>query len=271
MRDRPPGCRGFSWREVEVTHIGCLPHVRKAAVMYFVIFRLAAALAARRVAELRNLRRRWLAVNPPPHAPSQRKEGRRLLDRSNREFAGRGLPAVRPGLAGLPGNSRVYHAPSRFRSLRAWLVRHSAQPCACASLGAGRPRVILGNQRRGNQLAPRASTSTQGGPGRCGWMSTSSISCAMRRRCAASRTTSAAIRSVFRERHSLSDAAPYASLSIRAAVAAKKVAGVRRAADVLSGCKTAIGRWRRAAYDWRRGRQRHPRYCSTPRVRTHTL
>jgi len=51
-----------------------LPHWRQAGVTYFVTFHLADSLPMQKLAVLKEEKKRWLALNPPPHNESQAKE-----------------------------------------------------------------------------------------------------------------------------------------------------------------------------------------------------
>jgi hypothetical protein len=44
-----------------------LPHWRQAGVTYFVTFHLADSLPTQKLATLKEEKKRWLALNPPPH------------------------------------------------------------------------------------------------------------------------------------------------------------------------------------------------------------
>ena len=51
-----------------------LPHWTQTGVIYFVTFRLADSLPVQKFAALEEEKKRWLAVNPPPHKESQIQE-----------------------------------------------------------------------------------------------------------------------------------------------------------------------------------------------------
>ena len=51
-----------------------LPHWTQTGVIYFVTFRLADSLPVQKLAALDEEKKRWLALNPPPHKESQIKE-----------------------------------------------------------------------------------------------------------------------------------------------------------------------------------------------------
>jgi putative transposase len=68
----------FFDREAEYqVHRRNLPHRTQPAVTYFVTFHLADSLPAKKLAEFKAERKRWLEVNPPPHSENQIEEYRR--------------------------------------------------------------------------------------------------------------------------------------------------------------------------------------------------
>jgi REP-associated tyrosine transposase len=48
-----------------------LPHWRQAGATYLVTFRLADSLPTQKLATLKEQKKRWLALNPPPHKENQ--------------------------------------------------------------------------------------------------------------------------------------------------------------------------------------------------------
>jgi putative transposase len=76
--DKLPHPTAFDWKKAWMAYRGCLPHVRQENVVYFVTFRLADALPADRLEQLKESRDQWLAANPPPHSPEQEKQFRQV-------------------------------------------------------------------------------------------------------------------------------------------------------------------------------------------------
>jgi len=62
----PPGFRALAPTLPVTVYRRHLPHWRQDGATYFVTFRLADALPRERIAELRDLRERWLAAHPEP-------------------------------------------------------------------------------------------------------------------------------------------------------------------------------------------------------------
>ena len=70
---------------VEV-HRRNLPHWNQGTTIYLVTFHLADSLPARQLAALDAERKRWLALNPPPHNESQTSEYRRTFSKRIHEW-----------------------------------------------------------------------------------------------------------------------------------------------------------------------------------------
>jgi putative transposase len=85
--------------EFEV-HRRNLPHRIQPAVIYFVTYHLADSLPAKKLAEFKAERKRWLEVNPPPHREDQIQEYRRNFFPANSEMARRRLRLLHPGASG---------------------------------------------------------------------------------------------------------------------------------------------------------------------------
>jgi REP element-mobilizing transposase RayT len=68
----------FDRGEAYLQHRDHLPHLRQQNVIYFLTFRLADSLPARRLDQLRRVRDQWILDNPPPHTLRQESEYRSL-------------------------------------------------------------------------------------------------------------------------------------------------------------------------------------------------
>ncbi|MGO8751321.1 MAG: transposase [Thermoguttaceae bacterium] len=72
--DFPPTPTYFDPLEPIANLAGNLPHWRQDVCIYFVTFRLADSIPAERLHRWLAERDDWLARNPPPHSPAQRRE-----------------------------------------------------------------------------------------------------------------------------------------------------------------------------------------------------
>jgi hypothetical protein len=68
-----------------------LPHWRQAGVTYFVTFRLADSLPTQKLATLKEEKKRWLALNPPPHKKAKLKS---IIATSRSPFMSGSTPAT---------------------------------------------------------------------------------------------------------------------------------------------------------------------------------
>ena len=71
-----------------------LPHWRQAGVTYFVTFHLADSLPMQKLAVLKEEKKRWLALNPPPHNENQTKEYHRRFSQRIHEWLDAGYGSI---------------------------------------------------------------------------------------------------------------------------------------------------------------------------------
>ena len=103
-----------------------LPHWRQAGVTYFVTFRLADSLPTQKLATLKEEKKRWLALNPPPHEESQIKEYHRNFSQPIHEWLDAGYGSC---VLGRPEVFRlVNRSLSFFNGQRYVLGEHVVMP-----------------------------------------------------------------------------------------------------------------------------------------------
>jgi hypothetical protein len=94
-----------------------LPHWRQAGVTYFVTFRLADSLPTQKLATLKEEKKRWLALNPPPHKESQIKEYHRNFSQPIHEWLDAGYGScvlVQPEVFRLVNRSLSFFNGQRY-------------------------------------------------------------------------------------------------------------------------------------------------------------
>lgn len=78
MHDLAVSTNPFDWDAITGRRRRNLPHIVQPGVIYFLTFRLADSIPQERIAAWHGEYERWLAANPPPHAPDQQREARKL-------------------------------------------------------------------------------------------------------------------------------------------------------------------------------------------------
>ena len=103
-----------------------LPHWTQIGVTYFVTFRLADSLPVQKLAALDEEKKRWLALNPPPHKESQIKEYHRNFSQRILEWLDAGYGSC---VLAQPEISRlVESALTFFNEQRYLLGEHVVMP-----------------------------------------------------------------------------------------------------------------------------------------------
>jgi hypothetical protein len=136
----------FFDREAEFQgHRRNLPHWTQSAVTYFVTFHLADSLPAKKLAEFEAERKRWLAVNPPPHSENQIQEYRRNFSQRIQKWLDAGYGScilARPAIFRMVENGLKFFNGQRYL-LGEYIVMPNHVHALVTPLGNHQLRQIL--------------------------------------------------------------------------------------------------------------------------------